>query len=187
MLLWIRFAHDATLEQRMRDKWLQTTTNSPNQDQLLSILTDCLLDPGTTHPLWTKETKEGWNCHKTHAAGIFFTDSMVEHALLRNENGKRKWREIVVQGWFDQPDEPDSDFLLRANKFLRDPEHSINDMCIFESPVETQSYVTFTTMSGLVTDWTQMSGYIHYLSHRSRPLPSSPPHPSQSLNGVREP
>ncbi len=49
MLLWIRFAHDAT------HKWLQTTTHSPNQDQLLSILTECLLDSGATHPRWSPD------------------------------------------------------------------------------------------------------------------------------------
>jgi hypothetical protein len=73
---------------------------------------------------------------------------MVEHALRGNENAKHKWRENVVQDWF-HTDEPFSAFLSRANKFLRDPEHSINDMRIFESVVETQSYVVFLKMSEL--------------------------------------
>ncbi len=146
MLLWIRFAHDATLEQSLRDKWLQTTTNSPNQDQLLSILTECLESPGTIHPRWSPA--ESCECRKEHAAGISFTDAMVEHALRGNENAKQKWRENVVQDWF-LTDEPFSAFLSRANKFLRDPEHSIKGMSIFKSLVETQSYVVFTKLSGL--------------------------------------
>jgi hypothetical protein len=137
MLLWIRFAHDATLDQRLRDKWLHTTTKKPNQDQLLSILTECLESPGTAHPLSTMTGFISCECRKEHAAGIFFTDMMVEHALSGNENGKQKWRDRVAQGWF-HTDEPASAFLSRANKFLRDPEHSIKGMSIFESPVETQ-------------------------------------------------
>jgi hypothetical protein len=74
---------------------------------------------------------------------------MVEHALRGNENAKQKWRETVVQGWFDDTDEPVSAFLSRANKFLRDPEHSIKTMSIFESLEETQSYVVFLKMTGL--------------------------------------
>jgi hypothetical protein len=62
---------------------------------------------------------------------------MVEHALRGNENAKQKWRENVVQRWF-HTDEPSSAFLSRANKFLRDPEHRIKVMHIFESLVETQ-------------------------------------------------
>ncbi len=53
MLLWTRFTHDATLDQNLRDKWLHATTHNPNQDQLLSILTECLLHSGTTHPRWS--------------------------------------------------------------------------------------------------------------------------------------
>jgi hypothetical protein len=74
---------------------------------------------------------------------------MVGHALRGNEDAKQKWRENVVQGWFDKTDEPASAFLGRANKFLSDPEHSIGGMIIFESVVETQSYVVFIKLSGL--------------------------------------
>jgi hypothetical protein len=61
---------------------------------------------------------------------------MVEHALRGNENAKQKWRENVVQGWL-HTDEPSSAFLSRANKFLRDPDHSINGMRIFELLLQT--------------------------------------------------
>ena len=135
MLLWIRFAHDATLDQRLREKWRQVTTNSPNEDQLLSILTECLKSPGTSHPRWSPA--ESCECRKEHAAGISFTDAMVEHALRGNENAKQKWRDNVVRGWFDKTDEPALAFLSRANKFLRNPDHSIKGMRIFESLVET--------------------------------------------------
>jgi hypothetical protein len=145
MLLWIRFAHDATLDQRLRDKW-QDATNNPNQDLLLSILTECLESSGTTHPRWSPA--ESCECRKEHAAGISFTDAVVEHALRGNENAKQKWRENVVQNWF-RTDEPSSAFLSRANKFLRDAEHSSKGMSIFESLVETQSYVVFIKMIGL--------------------------------------
>jgi hypothetical protein len=135
MLVWIRFAHDATLEKRLRDKWLQATTNSPNQDQLLSILTECLESPGTSHPRWSPA--ESCECRKEHAAGIFFTDRMVQHALRRNETRKQDWRDKVVRGWFDNIDEPALDFLIRANRFFReDMEHNSKGMSIFESLVD---------------------------------------------------
>ncbi len=54
-----------------------------------------------------------------------------------------------MKGWF-HTDEPGSIFLSRANRFLSNPEHSINGVRIFESVVETQSYVVFMKMSGLV-------------------------------------
>ena len=122
MLLWIRFAHETTLDQRMCDKWFHTTTHNPNQDQ----------------------------CRKEHSTDdIFFTDLMVAHTQSGNENYQQKWRDRVVQGWF-HTDDPASAFLRRANKFLRDPEHSIKCMSIFDSVVETQKYVVFLKVSGLV-------------------------------------
>ena len=89
MFLWIRFAHDATLDQRLHEKRKDATTNSPNQDQLLSILTECLESPGTTHthPCWSPD--EPCECRKQHAIGIFFTDRMVQHAFRRNEAIKK--------------------------------------------------------------------------------------------------
>jgi hypothetical protein len=147
MFLWIRFAHDATLDQRLCDKWLHATTNSPNQDRLLSILTECLSDSGTTHPRWSPV--ESGQCRKQYAAGISFTDMVVRHALRRNETSRKDWTDIVVRGWFNNTHEPFSDFLIRANMFLNNPEHHINGMSIFEALVETQSYVVFTKMSGL--------------------------------------
>jgi hypothetical protein len=71
---------------------------------------------------------------------------MVEHGLRGNEKAKQIWRENVVQGWI-YTDESVSDFLWKANRFLR--EHSVKGMSIFESVVETQSYVVFLKMSGL--------------------------------------
>jgi hypothetical protein len=89
MFLWIRFAHDATLEKRLRDKWRQATTNSPNQDQLLSILTECLESRGTSHPRWSPA--ESCECRKDNAAGISFTDAMVDtlcvETTMLNRNG----------------------------------------------------------------------------------------------------
>jgi hypothetical protein len=58
---------------------------------------------------------------------------MVQHALRRNETSKQDWRDKVVRAWFDNTDEPASEFLRRANRFLReDMEHSSKGMSIFD-------------------------------------------------------
>ncbi len=54
-----------------------------------------------------------------------------------------------MKDWFENTVDVASDFLVRANKFLSDPEHSIGGMRIFEWVVKTQSYVVFIKMSGL--------------------------------------
>jgi hypothetical protein len=139
MLVWIGFAQsiDAKLEKSLRDKWLEVT-KKPDQDLFLSTLTDCLMHPATTHPLWRLPDFKSCTCQKDNAAGIFFTDRFVQHALRGNEELNERWIKEVVNDWFNDPFDPARDFLTRANRFLgEDLEHSSKGISIFESLVET--------------------------------------------------
>jgi len=62
------------------------------------------------------------------------------------KEAKQKWVDFVVNGWLSD-DEPASEFLSRANTFLR--QYSIDTMNVFESVVKTQSYVAFMQMPSL--------------------------------------
>ncbi len=153
MLLWTGFAqsNDATFDKSLRDKWLEVF-KEPDQVIFLSTLTECLMHPDTTHPLWTLWMPDfkSCKCQKGNAAGIFFTDRVVQHALRGNEERKDRWKEVVVNDWFNNTADAFPDFLMKANRFLReDLQRSIKGMSIFESVVETQSYVVFMTMSRL--------------------------------------
>jgi hypothetical protein len=151
MLLWTGFAQskDATLDKSLRDKWLEVS-KEPDQVIFLSTLTECLMHPSTTHPLWTLPDFKSCTCQKDNAAGIFFTDRVVQHALRGNEERKERWGKEVVNDWFNNTADAASDFIIRANKFLReDMEDSSMGMSIFESVVKTQSYVVFLKMTGL--------------------------------------
>jgi hypothetical protein len=151
MLLWTGFAQsqDATLDKSLRDKWLEVS-KEPDQVIFLSTLTDCLMHPATTHPRWALPDFKSCKCQKENAAGIFFTDRVVQHALCGNKESKERWKNEVVKDWFENKADTDSDFLIRANRFLReDLKVSIKGMSIFEWVVETQSYVVFIKMSGL--------------------------------------
>jgi hypothetical protein len=104
--------------------------------------------PATTHPLWTLPDFK--SCQKENAAGIFFTDRVVQHALRGNEERKERWKKEVVNDWFNNTADAGPDFIIRANKFLReDMEDSSKGISIFESVVETHSYVVFMKMSAL--------------------------------------
>jgi hypothetical protein len=119
MLLWIGFAQsiNAKLDKSLRDKWLEVT-KEPDQDIFLSTLTECLMHPATTHPLWTLPDFKSCTCQKDNAAGIFFTDRVVQHAFRGNEERKERWKKEVVNDWYNNPVDPAGDFLTRANRFL---------------------------------------------------------------------
>jgi hypothetical protein len=89
MLLWTDFAQskDATLDNSLRDKWLEVS-KEPDQVVFLSTLTEWLMHPATTHPHWTLIDFKSCKCQKDNAAGIFFTDRLVQHALHGNEESK---------------------------------------------------------------------------------------------------
>ena len=96
------------------------------------------MHPATTHPLWTLPDFKSYTCQKDNAAGIFFTDRMVQHALCDNEEHNERWKNEVVNDWYNNPVDPAPDFLTMANRFLgEDMEHSSKgmSMSIFESLV----------------------------------------------------
>jgi hypothetical protein len=79
--------------------------------------------------VWSCDTFESLECKKQHAASIFVTDAMVQKRLERRPEIQQMWSSQVVGSWFCDDDETADDFLLRANRFLRD--HNRHSMCIF--------------------------------------------------------
>ena len=95
---------------------------------------------------WARDVFEGLECRKQHAAGIFVTSMMISDHLHGKPDVKLKWENQVERSWF-YDDEPASDFLLRANRFLR--EQMTHSISILQTPVRTQSYVAFMRMPTL--------------------------------------
>ena len=148
MILWIHLIAGAKLDESQRSKWLNACNKIASQDRLLSALNDCLLHDATFHKLWVRDDFESRRCDKKYARCIFIIDKMLHEHLSRKESSKQKWISDVVQNWFDN-DVSASDFLLKANTFLRDPQHSVDGMHIFESVVDTTSYAAFMQMPKL--------------------------------------
>ena len=126
MLLWMRFAHNTLRDEIGRRRWRDACNHDPSQDNLLSALSECLM---STSCLWGREVFEGLECRKQHAAGIFVTSMMICDHLHGSPDVKLKWENEVDRSWF-YDDEPASDFLLRANRFLR--EEIIHSMSILQ-------------------------------------------------------
>ena len=123
MLLWIRFAHSTLQHDVNRHKWLDACNHDPSQDKLLSSLSECLMSCSRR---WGRDVFEGLECEKQHAAGIFVTCMMICDHLHGKPDVKLKWENQVERSWF-YDDEPPSNFLLRANRFLREQmTHSIS-------------------------------------------------------------
>ena len=124
MLLWIRFVHDSLRDEVGCRMWLDACNDDPNEDKLLStfneILNLCRLG---------RDDFEGLECRKQHAAGIFVTSMMVCDHLRGNPDEKLQWEKQVERSWF-YDDEPPSNFLLRANRFLR--EHMTHSISILQ-------------------------------------------------------
>ena len=146
MLLWVSFASEAALDQALRAGFDDICRRHPDQETMLSTVNDCLLHPDTGHRLWNRQQFEALGCHKPNAAAVYFTDCMVQGRLSTPH--KQKWEDSILQDWFFS-DEDVSEFLHRANRFLRDPQHSTDGMRIFERVVATSSYVAAMSMDGL--------------------------------------
>jgi len=145
MLLWVEFAAKA-FDLSLRDKWRKTCNNAPSQEILLSNFNQYLLDPATSPELWGGDEFKTSACGKQYGACIFFTLSEVSRRTCMQKEAKQKWVDVVVNGWLSD-DEPASEFLSRANTFLR--QYGIDTMNVFESVVKTQSYVAFMQMPSL--------------------------------------
>jgi hypothetical protein len=66
MLLWVRFARDASrqLDESLRSNWLVTCNTRHSQDRFLELLTSCLLSSTTPGHLWSRDTFESLECKK---------------------------------------------------------------------------------------------------------------------------
>ena len=145
MLLWIEFAAKA-FDPSLHEKWRKMCNNAPSQEILLSTFNVCLLDPATSPKQWCGDKFQGHECGKQYGACIFFTIKKVGQHLNSQNEAKQRWGDVVVNGWLSN-DEPASEFLSRANTFLR--QYSIDNMSIFEYVVKTTSYVAFMQMPSL--------------------------------------
>ena len=77
MLVWMRFAEEASLDASSRQKWLECV-KSPTQGKMLTLLDTILKAPGTVHPLWSRDDFKRLNCNKDFAAALYVTDRMVQ-------------------------------------------------------------------------------------------------------------
>jgi hypothetical protein len=145
MLVWMRFAKEADLDALMRGKWYDCI-KAARQDRLLSMLETCLQQEGTKHKCWARDDFQRLHCHKSCAAAIFVTDRMISDSLRAHPKSAQEWQQDAVKNWFENSEEA-SDFLLRANVFLR--QHVINGMSVVNQVIETKSYVAFMRMTHL--------------------------------------
>jgi hypothetical protein len=148
MLVWMRFAKEAVLEELMRRKW-NDCIKAARQDSLLSMLETCLQQEGTKHKCWARDDFKRLQVHcrrKSCAAAIFVTDMMISDSLRAHPASVKEWQQDVVKNWFKNSEEAPA-FLFRANVFLR--QHVINGISVVNQVVETKSYVAFMRMTHL--------------------------------------
>ena len=143
--MWMRFAQNTLQDEVDRRMWREACNHDPSQENLLSSFSECLMSGSCR---WACDVFEGLECRKQHAAGIFVTSKMICDHLHGKPDVKLKWENQVERSWF-YDDEPASDFLLRANRFLR--EQMTHSVCILQTPVRTQSYVAFLRMPRLAS------------------------------------
>eukprot|EP00802_Teleaulax_amphioxeia_P006502 Tamp_06506.p1 GENE.Tamp_06506~~Tamp_06506.p1 ORF type:complete len:693 (-),score=91.17 Tamp_06506:100-2178(-) len=149
MLLWMRFAKDATFGESSRGQWRDLVCIArARQPEFLAGLDAILRQTATEHDLWSVEDFQLLGCRKEYAAAIFVTNSLVLHHLQRRADSLAIWKREVENNWFET-DESAPAFLLRANRFLR--QHLIEEMIILNQIVETQSYVAFMRMTRLAS------------------------------------
>ena len=148
MMVWVRFANDASFDGSSRSKWLAACRNLPTQELLLGVLDSLLKVRGTDHHTWARFEFELMDCSKKYAAAIFVTDKMARHHLRGHDDVVRVWQQDVVRDWF-QNNENASAFLLRANRFLR--QHVVDGISVVNHVVKTQSYVAFMRMPSLAS------------------------------------
>jgi len=147
MLVWMRFAKDAYFNRILREKWRECIT-FPSQDKLLAMLDSCLQQECTSHKWWARSEFKRLGCNKQFANAIFVTDMMVQQSLKGHAESGLAWQQDVVKSWFTNGEEA-SDFILRANTFLR--EHFANGCSVVTQVVQTQSYVALMRMTKLAS------------------------------------
>ena len=80
---------------------------------------------------------------------IAVIDCSVKQRLQRDTERLGLWNKVVVKTWFESSNESPSEFLRRANKFLRE---EFKDVFVpQEAVIDTGSYVMFITISSLAS------------------------------------
>eukprot|EP00802_Teleaulax_amphioxeia_P006519 Tamp_06523.p1 GENE.Tamp_06523~~Tamp_06523.p1 ORF type:complete len:520 (+),score=79.96 Tamp_06523:1013-2572(+) len=149
MLLWMRFAKDATFDESSRGRWYGLLrAELAREPKFLAELDAILRRQATQHDLWSLDDFQRLGCRKEDAAAIFITNRMVLHLLQRQSDSLAIWKREVENNWFENV-ESASSYLLRANRFLR--QHLIDRTIILNQVVETQSYVAFMRMPRLAS------------------------------------
>eukprot|EP00961_Rhodomonas_salina_P252660 3415264-Rhodomonas_salina.1 len=138
MILWLSFAQEADLPSNIQTAWLDIICTGCTEHLLLQCLETGLQQPQTAHKMWSREEFSRLACGKRHAACLFVTDRLVQHLLCAHPESCEAWAVNVVQGWF-QNDEQSTQFLLRANRFLR--LHLIDSIEVMDQVFKTRSYV----------------------------------------------
>ena len=156
MILWIVFLEDALYDdpdvKNLEHCWLKkhcTEKKIAEEDMAEEIhlrvdqkvVTHC-------HPKLLQQVKDKMKDFqaKPCVASIAIIDHTVQDLLGNNLSGLMVWQEDVVKSWYDSPDDTVSDFLMRANDFLRD---SIDGAALLLASFKIQSYVAFMRMPRL--------------------------------------
>jgi len=147
MLVWQRFAKEAHFDEYEKRIWLEACHDSPTQKGLMRVLQLVLMRKKTDPPLWDCTKFETLRCEKEFSAAVFVTAMMVRRHLQRHSEMFYKWEQDVVHGWF-QNDDTASEFLDRANKFLRT---QIDGIGVVTHVIKIQSYVAFLRMSKIAS------------------------------------
>jgi hypothetical protein len=102
MLLWMRFAKDATFHEYSRGQLYSLLRTEDRKPKFLVKLDAILRRQATQHDLWSLDDFQRLGCRKEDAAAIFITNRMVLHLLQRqsdslaicDQSGSAKWRII---------------------------------------------------------------------------------------------
>jgi len=100
------------------------------------------------HPQMLQQVKDKMDTFqgKPCVASIAIIDHMVQDLPRNNSSSLKFWQENVVRFWYTTSDETASDFLMRANEFLR---LSLDGASLLLEGFEIQSYVAFMRMPRL--------------------------------------
>ena len=96
MLVWMRFAEEASLDAPSRQQWLECVQN-PTQKRMLTLLDTILKAPGTVHPQWSRDDFKQLNCTKDFAAALYVTDRMVQRQIKGHPASVRTWEQDIVK------------------------------------------------------------------------------------------
>jgi len=155
MILWIIFLKDARYNHphvKSMERWLEKLCKKKQmgEDEMAE---EIQLHVGQKvvahrHPQLLQQVKDKMETFqgKPCVASIAIIDHMVQDLLRNKPSSLKFWQENVVRSWYTTSDETVSDFLMRANDFLR---LSIDSATLLLEGFEIQSYVAFMRMPRL--------------------------------------